>query len=167
MPGRVQIDQIEAALITLLPDGLAASYGQRVDVEALGKADFDEDGQLILRSPAVRISFAEASYAQARDTTRTTLTVEAIFSAFCFHESIRSRAKERTKTLELVAAVQDQLAGARLQLSAGVYTEPVLLRSVSQAVDAIGPVDQVFAVTFLVPGIALYSGINANFGAKA
>ena len=167
MSSRVQIDAVEAALLALLPGQLAANYVERVDVEALGKGDFDDDGQLVLKSPAVRISFGEAMYAQVRDTTRTTLSADLTFSAFCFHESIRSRAKERTKTLQLVAAVQDELAGARLQLTPGVYTEPILLRAVTQAADALGPVDQVFAVVFIVPGLAQFSGKNANFGAKS
>ena len=167
MAGKVQIHLVEAALLDLLPSRLKASYGKNVDVEALGKADFNDAGQLILKSPAVRISFLDAQYGQARDTQRTTLTAELMFSAFCFHESIRSRAQERTKTLELVACVEDELAGARLELTPGVFTEPVLIRSVNQAEDAIGPIDQVFAVAFMVPGIAQFSGANSNFGARA
>ncbi len=167
MAGRVQIDLVEAALLDLLPGQLAANYGVNVAVEALGKADFDDDGQLILKSPAVRISFGEAMYGAVRDTTKTTLSADLTFSCFCFHESLRSKSKERTKTLQLVAAVQDELAGARLELSPGVYTEPILLRAVTQAADALGPVDQVFAVVFTVPGLAQFSGKNANFGAKA
>ncbi len=167
MASKVQIHLVEAALLTLLPDRLFVSYGQKVHVATIGREDFGDDGQLTLTPPAVRIHFGSASYGQARDTQKTTLSASLIFSIFCYDESLKSKADERTRTLQLVAAVQDELAGARLQLTPGVFTEPVLMKDVVQAMDAAGPVDQVYAVVFEVSGFAQFSGVNANFGARA
>jgi hypothetical protein len=167
MATKVQIHLVEAALLELLSTRLKISYGMNVDVESIGKGDFDEDGQLVLKSPAVRLIFVDGHFGSARDNQRVTLNTALIFSAACYHESLRSKAQERTRSFQLLGTVADELAGARLKLSEGVYTEPILLTGAVQVMDAGGPVDQCFAVTFTVTGIAQFSGVNANFGAKA
>jgi hypothetical protein len=166
MSSKLQIHLLEAALLALLPGRLQASYGKRVDVDTFSDDDFTDDGQLILRPPAVRFEFDRANYGPARDTQRTTMNAELDVTFFCFDESLKSKEDKRTKTLQLVACVQDELAGARLQLTPGVYTEPTLLKTVGKAVTREGPLDQVYAVTFGFTGIAQFSGVNANFGVR-
>jgi len=162
MAGKVQITAVEKALLDLLPRRLKVSYGQNVDVQTLGGTDFDDNGQLVLKSPAVRLHFNSAAYGDARDNTKTTQGVDLLFSAFCRHESLRSLAKFRSQTLELVGALSDELAGARLLLEDGSRTEAIGLTGVNQALDVAGPVDQVYALSFTVSGIATFSGINRD-----
>lgn len=166
MATKVQPHLVEAAILTLLPARLKISYGKNVDVAPIGGKDFDEDGQLVLKSPAVRLYFAGATYDPLRDNQRLTMEAELMWDLICFEESLKSRADERTKTLELLAVVEDEIAGARLLLSAGVYTQPTRIVSIKPVMDAVGPVDQCYAVTIAVSGIAQFSGVNANFGAK-
>ena len=167
MSTRLQPNLVEAALLSLLSTNLTGSYGQRVNCAVIDKGDFDDDGQLILVSPMVRIRFNSGAFGATRDTQKTTLNGELLFSFPCYHESLKSKGDQRTKTFELLAVVTDELAGARLQLTPGVYTEPLLLVSIDQVIDTLGPVDQCYAPTFMVPGIAQFSGKNANFGARA
>lgn len=166
MATKVQIHLVEAALLALLPARLKISYGKNVTVSPIGGKDFDDDGQLVLKSPAVRTHFKGAEYAPLRDIQRLTTEAELNWDIICFEESLKSKADERTKTLELIAVVQDELAGARLQISDGVYTQPTRIVSVLPVMDAVGPVDQCYAITIAVSGIAQFSGVNANFGAK-
>lgn len=166
MATKVQIHLVEAALLELLSSRLKISYGMNVDVESIGKGDFDDEGQLVLKSPAVRLIFNDGNFGATRDTQRTTLNTNLNFAAACRHESLRSKARERTKTYQLLATVGDELAGARLKLSDGAYTDPLLLTGTYQMFDAGGPVDQCYAVSFTVTGLAQFSGVNANFGAK-
>lgn len=166
MATKVQIHLVERALLALLPARLKISYGRNVSVAPIGGKDFDEDGQLVLKSPAVRLRFASANYADLRDNQRLTSEAELMWDVICFEESLKSQAVERTKTLEMLAIVQDELAGARLLLSPGVYTQPTRLVAVNPVMDAIGPVDQCYALTIAVSGLAQFSGVNANFGAK-
>lgn len=163
---RVQIHLVEAALLALLPERLENSYAKRVDVKTISDKDFGDEGQLILQPPAVRIHFDRARYGTSRDTQRTALNAELDFSFLCFDESLKSRADERTRTLSLVATLQNELAGARLQLEQGVYTEPILLTGVEQTQDRFGPVNECYAVLCMIPGLAQFSGPNANFGLR-
>jgi hypothetical protein len=59
----------------------------------------------------------------------------------------------------------NQLAGARLALADGASSMPIEIKRVSLVVvDDGGPVDQLFAITVLVKGIAQFNGPNARFG---
>jgi hypothetical protein len=166
MAMKLQIHLVEAALLKLLNERLKISYGRNVSVEPIGGKDFDEDGQLVLKSPAVRLRFAGANYDTLRDIQRLTMEGALTWDIICFEESLKSQHDERTKTLELVAAVQDEIAGARLEISPKVYTQPTVMSAVNPVMDAIGPVDQCYAVNIIINGIAQFSGTNANFGAK-
>ncbi len=166
MATKVQIHLVEAALLALLPARLKISYAKNVDVQNISGKDFDDDGQLVLKSPAVRIRFGSEHMDALRDSQRLTMEAEQLWDAVCYEESLKSKADERTRSLVLLGTVKDELAGTRLLLEAGVYTLPIRLVGVSQVIDAAGPVDQCYAVTFAVSGIAQFSGVNANFGAK-
>lgn len=171
-PSQFQIDQVEAALLTMLSAGMPAAYGaaldigtKNVDVDAIGDRDFNEKGDLVLRAPAIRVQFLTAKYNNLRDNQRLTYQAGMSFDVLCFEESLRSKKDRRKQTLILTAVVQDQLAGARLALSDGSSSGPVEINSVSLQVPETGPVDQLFAITITVPGIAQFSGANARFGA--
>lgn len=171
-PSKFQIDQVEAALLALLTSVMPTAYGaalgldtsSRVDVDSIGDKDFDEDGNLVLRPPAMRVLFDAAKYNNLRDNQRLTYGAALSFEVLCFEESLRSKKDQRKQTLVLVSVAQDQLAGARLALSDGTSSGPVEINSVSLQVPESGPADQLFAINVTVPGIAQFSGANARFG---
>ena len=162
MSSTFRIDTVEAALLALLNTNLAAAYGAPVDVDSLGDKDFDDDGRLVLRPPSVRVRFAGAGYGNLHDNQRLTYQASMPFEILCFSSSLRSRADERRQTLVLVAAVQNQLAGARLTLSDGSSTMPITMKAVRLTEVDEGPVDQLFTVQGDVECIAQFSGANAG-----
>jgi hypothetical protein len=64
----------------------------------------------------------------------------------------------------LVGTLQDQLAGARLNLQDDTTSMPVTIKSVALVAVDEGPVDQLFSVVVDVEGIAQFSGANAQLG---
>lgn len=171
-PSQFQIDQVEAALLTLLTSGMPAAYGtalslgapQRVDVDSIGDKDFDDSGNLVLRPPALRVQFTTAEYDNLRDNQRLSYEAALAFEVLCFEESLRGKKDQRKQTLVLVDTAQDQLAGARLALADGTSSAPIEIKAVQLVVTDSGPVDQLFAISVIVRGIAQFSGANARFG---
>ncbi len=83
----------------------------------------------------------------------------------CFVSSLRSKADERLQILSLVAVALNQLAGARLALADGSSSMPIEIKDVALVLpNDGGPVDQLFAITIEISGIAQYDGPNARFG---
>jgi hypothetical protein len=81
----------------------------------------------------------------------------------CFESSLRSKADERLQILGLVAVALNQLAGARLALADGTRSMPLEIKRVSLVIpDDGGPVDQLFAITVLISGIAQFDGPNGG-----
>ncbi len=161
MSSNFRIDQVEAALLSLLTAGMPAAYGAQVDVKSLGDKDFDDQGRLVLQPPALRERFIDAQMNNLRDNQRLTYQSVHNFEILCYESSLRSRADERNQTLVLVASVVDQLAGARLLLADGTKSMPVTVKSVGLVEVDQGPVDQLFSVAIAVEGIAQFSGVNA------
>lgn len=164
MSSAYRIDLAESALLTLLKENLGAAYGTDVQVDSLGDKDFDSEGALILQPPAVRVRFMGAEYNNLRDNQRLTYQGKLLFAVWCFESSLRSKADERLQTLQLVAAVQDQLTGTRLSMEDGSKTMPISLVGVELIEVEQGPVDQLFSVNVAVESDAQFSGINANRG---
>jgi hypothetical protein len=162
MSSAFRIDYVEAALLALLNAKLAGAYGSKVNINSLGDADFNENGDLVLKPPSIRVRFAGGDYDPLRDNQRLTYEAGFPFEVLCFESSLRSKADERKQTLVLVSVVQDQLAGARLLLADGSKTMPIEMKSVSLVASEEGPVDQLFSVIVLVKGIAQFSGANAQ-----
>jgi hypothetical protein len=161
------ITQVEGALIALLNTAMPAAYGTTeapvsIEVAAIGAKDFDEDGMLAIQSPAMRVQFGGLDFDPLRDNQRLTYQADLEFDVVCFVSSVKSKASERIRTLGLVQATLNQLAGARLALADGTFSMPVTLVRVSKVYDAGGPVDQAFAITILVSGIAQYDGPNGG-----
>jgi hypothetical protein len=168
-PSQFQISYVEAALIALLRSVMPGAYGTpeapvRVDVDSIGDRDFNAQGQLALRAPAQRVRFGGAEYNNLRDNQRLTYEAALPFEVMCFESSLRGKANERLQTLVLVETTLNQLAGARLALADGSSTMPLEIKSVSPVITEDGPVDQLFAITVLVKGIAQFNGPNARFG---
>jgi hypothetical protein len=167
-PSQFKIDQVEGALIALLNSVMPAAYGTveapvLVDVNSVNSKDFNAQGQLALKPPSLRVQFSEANYANLRDNQRLTYQAALLFDVLCFESSLRSKADERIQTLSLVDVTLNQLAGARLNLADGTQSMPIELRRVSLVLpDDGGPVDQLFAITLLISGIAQFNGPNGG-----
>jgi hypothetical protein len=172
-PSQFMVTQVESALIALLNSTMPAAYNLAlhpvdpppaagIDIDALGGKDFDENGMLALKSPAMRVEFGGCEYNPLRDNQRLTYEAGMPFDVICFVGSLKSKASERDRTLLLVQAAVNQLAGARLALSDGTFSMPLTLTAVSKVQDRGGPVDQAFAITVLVNGIAQYNGPNGG-----
>lgn len=164
-----RIDYVEAALLQMLKSVMPAAYGAElgsaavaVNIDSLGDDDFDEDGQLILQPPSLRVRFRDDPYDPARDNQRLTYQSHQAYEILCFESSLRSKADQRKQTLILVGAVLDQLAGARLSLADSSKTFPITVRGVTRIDGDSGPVDQLFSVLVDIEGFAQFSGVNAN-----
>lgn len=179
MSSTFRIDYVEAALLALLSANLPNAYGAAlpagspqivmnggqptasIDIDSLGDGDFDEDGQLILQPPSIRLRFLGADD-DARENQKLTYQTPMIYELLCFESSLRSKADQRNQTLILVSVVRDQLAGARLKLSDGSKTEPIRLVDVRLVDGAANGIDQLFSVQVEIRGFAQFSGANAN-----
>ena len=164
MSSTFSIDMIEAALIDFLCSKLPLAYGAFVDVNSLGDDDFDEEGTLVLRPPSARLRFMDATYKNLRDNQRLTYQTDPHFELWCYESSLRNKADQRRQTLVLGKAAQGILAGTRLQLADQTQTMPISLLRVGLVNTASGPVDQLFAVEFIVEGIAQFNGEYAQPG---
>jgi hypothetical protein len=167
-PSQFRIDYVEAALIALLNGTMPAAYGTpdapvAVDVNSVNSKDFNAQGQLALKPPSLRIQFSDADYNNLRDNQRLTYQSGLLFDVLCFESSLRSKADERLQILGLVAVTLNQLAGARLALADGTSSMPVEIKRVSLVLpNDGGPVDQLFAITVLIGGIAQFDGPNGG-----
>lgn len=170
MSSNFRPDYVEYALVQLLQANLPAAYGAElgtsgpsaVDIAPLGENDFDDQGQLVLTPPSVRVRFVGGKYDPARDNQRLTYQSHPQWEILSFESSLASKADERSQTLILVAAVTDQLAGARLLLQDGTKTFPISILSVELLEGPGAGVDQLFALRIEVEGFAQFSGANAN-----
>jgi phage gp37-like protein len=158
-----RIDYVEASLIHLLQNSLPGpnAYGSPVDVDSLGDKDFDEDGILVFRPPAVRVLYTGSDYTPTADNKRLTYNASHPFDVLCSESSLRSKADMRRQTLVLVSAVLDQLSGARLALADNSTSMPVTILGVQLVVQPGGPVDQFYSISITVPGIAQFDGANS------
>jgi len=166
-PSQVRIDAVESALVALLKSVMPAAYGTAdapvaIDIDSIGDKDFNAQGDLVLKPPSMRVRFGGADYRNLHDNQRLTYQAGMPFDVMCFESSLRSKADERLQTLVLVETAINQLAGARLALADGSSTMPLTLQSVSPVITEDGPVDQLYAITFLVEGVAQYDGPNAS-----
>jgi len=169
-PSQFRVDYVEAALIALLKSVMPAAYGTEeapvlVDVNSVNSKDFNDQGQLTLKPPSIRVEFGGAHFRNLRDNQKLTYENGQLFHVLCFVSSLRSKADERLQILSLVAVALNQLAGARLALADGSSSMPIEIKDVALVLpDDGGPVDQLFAITIEISGIAQYDGPNARFG---
>lgn len=118
---------VEAALVELLAAQLKKDG---VTVEAVSDRSFDADGNLIANPPAVLVLWSGAQYSDGQDNQQTQYDAMQPVGLLCGARSLRGSEKERTGAQELVAAVVNIMAGARLPLSDGTRTQPTKLMNV-------------------------------------
>lgn len=157
-----QTNQVIVALVSLLQAVMPAAYNSAVDIDTLGDEDFDENGQLVLSPPSIRVRYQETHFNNLRDNRRLTYQATNQVEVLCFESSLASKADERAQTMALVVAVLDQLAGARLSLADGSTSMPISIRSCGLVVTEDGPVDQLMSIGISIEGIAQFDGPNAG-----
>lgn len=169
MSSTFRIDYTDTALLALLRDKLPAAYAIElgkprvaVDIDALGDDDYNEQGQLVMRPPSVRMHFLEAPYQSVHDNQRLTYQAAHIYELLAFESSLRSKSDQRAQTLVLVNVILDQLAGARLDLADGSKAGPIGILGVDLLTTESGPVDQLYSIKISMDGFAQYSGVNRN-----
>lgn len=167
MASQVHIVDVKDALVALLASTLAGAYGTPVDVKSIGKRDFSDDGAITMRPPAVRVRYAGTDRDPLHDNQRLTYQKKLTFEAWCFDSNKRSAAAERDLCAQLAESVEDQLAGARLNLADGSKTLPITLTNTTPLMDMQDPTDQLYIVEFVVEGLAQYTGANANPGGNS
>jgi hypothetical protein len=151
-----------AALVALLQQFLADKYDEPVDVKEIGRGDFNDQGELVLKKVAVRVVFADAAFTEARDISLTTLGTALRYQVVCRHDSLRSREEKRNLALNLTGCVLEYLGGARLALPDGSLAGPILLRGVGPAIDIVGPVEDCYAITLEISGFSQFPGTYAR-----
>ena len=144
-----------AALVALLKQQL----GPEVDVDAIGVNDFDADGELTVRTPAVRVVFGDED-ATSFEMQGQNYAVEQNFGVICAAEDLRAPQAQRDVTLQLARKVKLILAGARIQTCDGELSEPVLYRRLRPLPTA--NVGLAYVPEFCVPGIAQFPAPNAQ-----
>jgi hypothetical protein len=152
------INAVTDNLVQVLTSTLRTSYDATTDVQESSKQDFSEDGQLVLRKIAVRVRFGQEECGPTRDITRTTYTSSLSYQIVCRHESLRSKAETRSRSLQLVSAAKAILAGTRLLLPDGTQTDGILLQGVFPVSDQFGPVDECYGIAIEVTGVTQYPG---------
>lgn len=157
-----QPNQVIASLVTLLRTVMPAAYNGAIDIDTLGDEDFDENGQLVLSPPSMRVRYRETNFNNLRDNRRLTYQATNQIEVLCFESSLAGKADERAQTMALVVVALNQLAGARLALADGTSSMPITIRSCGLVVTEEGPVDQLMAIGILVEGIAQFDGPNAG-----
>jgi hypothetical protein len=144
-----------ASVVVLLKQQL----GQDVDVDAIGEQDFDADGELSVRTPAVRVVFGDEE-ATPIEMQGDNYAVEQSFGIICADQDLRDPQEQRVKALRLAQRVKRVLAGARLVTSYGEISEPVLYRRMRPLPTA--NVGLAYVPEFCVPGIAQFPAPNAQ-----
>jgi phage gp37-like protein len=161
MSAGFRVDYVESALVQMLTNVVSGQEGQLIDVQTLGKRDFDEDGALVLQPPCLRVIFLGSPFQPMRDNTRLNYQRVSRFEVLSFAESLRGPADQRLQSLALVAIVEDQLAGARLTLADGTVTMPLALEETQIVEFPDGPVPFCYSTRVAIESIAQFSGANA------
>jgi hypothetical protein len=156
MPSVVGSRAIERAVKDLLREQLDADIG----VESLGIRDFNDDEQLILKTPAVRTRYGGKKFRKMHDNTAQNYDVLPVVEVWCADEDLSSKEAQREISKGLSDQVESVLAGARVPLGeAGEMSEPIELLDLQPfPQDILG---MVYILTVGVPGIAQYPGGNA------
>lgn len=130
-----------------------------VDVDSIGEKDFDEQGDLTINPPAVRVCFLEETMAAPVETQNATYNGEQLFAVICAAEDLRGTQAQRLASLRLASQVKHVLVGARLWLDDGTQTEPIIAAGTRPLPTA--AMGMAYVAGFIVPNIAQFSAPNA------
>ena len=153
-PGEFSIDSTWNALVALLTSQLGD-----VDVDAIGDKDFDEQGDLTVKPPAARVAFIDEQSGKPVETQNQVYNTEQSFAVLCAVEDLRGVQEQRLASLGLAARVKHVAVGARLALSDGTQTEPIVYCGLQLLpTKSIG---MACVVKLCVPNIAQFAAPNA------
>jgi len=148
-------DQAWDAIVALLEGQLV-----KVDVAAICERDFNEEGELVMNPPSVRVFFAGEAAQSTSDSQRLSYLVDGRYIVLCADQDLRGVIDQARASIQLVNQVKAILAGARLALADGDVSEPLIWFGTDpQPVDGIGTA---YGVGFIVPGLAQFPGANAQ-----
>ena len=148
-------EQVWTALIALLVAQLP-----KVDIQAISDKDFNENAELIMVPPSVRVFFEGSVAKSTSDTQRLSYDVVDRFVILCADQDYTSPAKQAIASALLASKVLVQMAGTRILLTDGDISEPITwIETAPQPVKGVGVA---YALAFEVPGLAQYPGANAQ-----
>lgn len=146
---------VEQSLLAALTAGLPA-----INVGAISDKDIGDDDELVLEMPCARQRYVGADYKDAADNQFLTYDVTHTFEIWCAGEDLVSKEAQRTATLAIVGQVLPLIVGARLALSDGSVTEPVIVKTIGKLQDDI--VGTLYIITIEIPAIAQFPGTLAS-----
>ncbi len=157
MPDLARLTETYSALEALLKKYVPPG----VSVQALTDEDFDFDqGLIVAKPPAVLIVLREEAFSAPDDLRAVLYQTSQNFSVLCGAQSLRSSAEERMGALELLSAVCDALAGARITLPSNNYRAQISL--VRAALAQLDPRGTWYELQIRMANVAQFSGAEAN-----
>jgi hypothetical protein len=155
LTSQLPTEQVWQTLMQMLRDGL---FG--VDVQAISEKDFNQDGDIIMNPPSVRVFFDGEGASGTSDSQRLSYNAVGRYVVSCADQNLRSTQAQAIASAALATRVKNVAIGARLQLPNGDVTEPIAW--VSTAVMPVAGLGIGYALGFEVPGIAQFPGTNAE-----
>lgn len=148
-------DQAWQAIADLLTSQL-----EDVDCAVISDKDFNENGEIVMQPPSVRVFFAGEIAKATSDSQRLSYEVDGRYAVMVADIDYSSAANQAMASAALLAQVKSILAGARIVLSGGDVSEPVQWVSTEpQPVEGVG---MAYCLGFIVPGLAQFPGTNAR-----
>lgn len=113
--GQTRIDEVEAAVIALLKAQLAGAGV--TDIAALTRQDMDEDDNILIQPPAVRVVFVKEDLAPLEDQDFQDYRSDQMHVALAGAERPTTVDIERGVAQNIAELVKKALAGARIALT--------------------------------------------------
>jgi hypothetical protein len=153
--GQFKADQAWNALTALLVAQLTG-----VDVAMIADKDFNDQGEIIMTPPSARIFYAGEIAHSTSDSQRLSYNSVYRFVILVADQDLTAgSANQAAASLKLAITVKAVLAGARLLLTDGDISEPLVYISM-EPIPTEG-VGMAYGLAFEVPGLAQFPGANA------
>ena len=142
-------------LLALLTAQLAG-----VDVQGITDKDFNQDDEIIMTPPSLRVQYTGAGFHSTTDSQRLSYEAVGRFIILCADEALQDVISQAMVSIALADQVCGILAGTRINLPSGDISEPITLVAIEPVpVDGVG---MAYAVAIEVPGLAQFAGANAS-----
>ena len=147
--------------VTALLQGLQMDDGTPVNIGSIGQPELDDSDQLVFDPPMSRTLYVGSPrYRSDENQALVYPDVMHIVEVWCSAQDLHSKEDQRRATIHLLGRVMPILAGARVSLSDGGHSEPILILGVFASVDAAH--GKVYILSVGVPGIAQFPGPQGN-----
>lgn len=156
MSSQFKPDELVAAVVSKLKQRLGGS----LQVKQLSSEHFGDDGDIVVKPPAVLVMWVKESMQPNRgDNTRTTYQPTQLLDFFCGDIDLRSAEEETGAALKLVTKLRDEMAGARFTLADGTKTQPAALGDTEIA--QVNKNGSWYVTRIGIQHSAVFSGVNA------